>query len=117
MAKPPPPWLERAAHVLDELGRYAFVATHLYRVIAEYHNKMRIPADHGPAEVIEAFLSSGLLRHEEIQPLSRPKANDGSEYRVYKIYVRKGASAIHVALALRPNSFISHASAAQHHGL
>jgi predicted transcriptional regulator of viral defense system len=117
MPKPPPPWLERAARVLDEDGQRAYSTAELHRVLVDNHAKMQLPESYGPREVAKALLSSGLLRLEEISPLSRPKGNDGSEYRVIERYILKDASAIHVALSLRPNSFLSHASAAQHLGL
>lgn len=117
MPKPPPPWLERAARVLDEEAPYSFSGAELNRLLTEHQGKMRIPAGVGRADVIKALLSTGALKKESITPLSRPKSNDGAEYRVIERLIRKGASAVHVALSLRPNSYISHASAAQHHGL
>lgn len=92
-------------------------ASELHRVLAENRSEAQVPDGLRPNEVMKAFLSAGLLRREQVQPLSRPKSNDGTEYRIFERLTRKEATPIHVALSLRPESYISHASAAQHHGL
>ncbi len=115
MTKPPAPWVERAGRILDEEAPYSFGPSQLNQVLAENEEKMRIPSGLAFHDVVDALINGGVFGKEKIQPLSSPK--DGGEYRVIERFVRKAASAVHVALSLRPNSYLSHASAAQHHGL
>jgi hypothetical protein len=117
MSKSVPPWLERAARTIHEKAGYAASATEVARVLAENAANVRLPEHIGLGGVMDDLLSAGLLRREQIRPLSQPKSRDGAEYRVFERWIRKDASPVHVALSLRPNSYISHGSAAQHHGL
>ena len=117
MPKHVPSWLNEAARVLEDEGPLVLNRTDLKRLIAEHFEKMQLPDEIGADELVKALVTKGFLLKEKLLPLSRPKSNEESEYRTIEKYVQKKASVVDVALSIRPNSYISHASAAQHHGL
>ncbi len=110
-------WIDQAAARLDTAHCRTYTDQQLKQFFGQYLGAPRAPQDLTYSDFIEKLLKTGYLKKTIIKPLTHPKKGHGATYKPVSLYIWKDAMPVDVALALRPRSYLSHSTAAEHHGL
>lgn len=110
-------WTDRAAHRFDSNSSRAYSGQQLRQFFDRYVGELRAPQTLTLSDFIKRLLEIGHLKRSIIKPITQPKKGDGATYKPITLYIWKDVAPTDVALALRPQSYLSHSTAAVHHGL
>ncbi len=88
-----------------------FQVSELAGILTDHRSDWELAARMGTGEFIQFLLEKTPLREVQVTPLNHP------ESRVLERYVWRDASSYQIALSLRTNSYLSHATAVFLHGL
>jgi hypothetical protein len=109
-------WQKTTIAGLDDAPVQAFSSQRLKEYLEANRSQYNIPPSLQFPVLVEELLATGQLHDELIKPLTRPKKGK-APYKPIRLYTWRKAHPFDVALALRPHSYLSHATAAEHHGL
>ncbi len=112
-----PSWTDRVAARFDTTPCRTYTGQQLKQFFGQYLGQLRAPQSLTYSDFIEKLLETGHLKQTIIKPITRPKKRGGATYKPIRLYIWKDAAPVDVALALRPKSYLSHSTAAEHHGL
>jgi hypothetical protein len=110
-------WTDRAATHFDATGCRTYTDQQLKQFFGLHLSELRAPQSLTYSDFIKTLLETGHLKQTIIKPITHPKKGGGATYKPIKLYIWKEAAPVDVALALRPKSYLSHSTAAEHHGL
>ncbi len=102
---------------LKASSTHTYTKYQLRRFFDEHRSNGEIPSNLSFASFVGKILKHEYLELVSIEPLRLPKEKGKPPYRTYDLYIHKKALPLNIALALRPGGYLSHATAAEHHGL
>jgi hypothetical protein len=113
------PWLETALRTLNKGpgSQRVFTYHQLKKFHASHKHELELPPSITTTRLVEAMIGSGTLKEVSINPAKGSKGQDGTPYKTIVRYARGDANVMELGLSLRPNSYLSHASAAELHGV